>query len=289
MLKAMRFGVHVTTSKGPRGTIDAAVERGCETVQIFSSNPRGWALSRVGPFDDRELADGLRAKDIGPVLLHTPYLVNLAAPDPDVYAKSVASLVHAADRARRLDGFVIVHAGRDSRGDRDDAVDRAAAAVLTALKLCPGAHVLVELTAGGRGAVAARLPEAAELLEAVGDQRAGLCLDTCHAFAAGYDLSTPTGARAFVDEADALGLLPSVRAIHLNDSRDPCGSNRDRHAVPGQGTIGEAGFRALLRDERLREIPCVLELPGDAAAHRAMLDRMRAWAGGEKPRKPRGS
>jgi deoxyribonuclease-4 len=275
----MRFGVQVSVSKGALKAVEFAVERGCETVQIFSSNPRAWALSRADPAGDAELRAAFDAKDIGPVLLHTPYLINIATPDPELYAKSVASLVHAADKARRLDGYVIVHAGRDQSSPREDAVDRAAAAVLTVLKLVPDARLLVELTAGGPGAVAARIAEAAELLDALDDARVGLCLDTCHAHAAGYDLTSPKGATAWLDEADAAFGLGRVPAIHCNDARDPRGSNRDRHWHIGQGEIGEAGFRTLLRDARLQEKTFICETPGGVVEDRENLARARALAG----------
>ncbi len=274
----MRFGVHVSISRGPEKTAGFAVERGCEAVQIFSSNPRGWALSKAGPAEDRMLLDALRAQDIGPILLHTPYLLNIATADEEVFTRSVGSLVHAADRARRLEGYVVVHAGRDRRDDRDRALERAAAAVLTALKLVPDARILIEPTAGGRGAVACRAHDLAELLAAIGHDRVGACLDTCHAHAAGYDLSTAAGATAWLDDVDAQVGLSRVPALHANDSRDPSGSNRDRHWHLGEGTIGEAGFAAILSDPRLKGKAVICETPGDADDDRRNLARARGFA-----------
>lgn len=273
----MRFGVHVPISRGPQKAVEFALERDCEAAQIFSSNPRGWALSKAGPDSDRALHEALTAKDIRPVLLHTPYLVNIAAPDADVYAKSVASLVHAADRGRRLDGYVIVHAGRDAMGPREAAVERSAAALVTALKLVPSARLLVEPTTGGRGVVAARVEQVAELLHAVDDERVGVCPDTCHAHATGYELATAAGATGWLDELERMVGFERIPVLHVNDSRDACGSNRDRHWHIGEGEIGETGMRTVLRDPRLRDLAVVLETPGRLKQDRANLARARSY------------
>lgn len=266
-------------SRGPLKAVEFALERGCEVAQIFSSNPRSWAPSKMSPAEDAELLEALAAKDIGPLLLHTPYLINIATDDDALFARSVANLAAAAERACRLRGAVIVHAGKATGRSREEALDRAAAAVLTALELHPEARILVELTAGGRGAVAARLPEGAELLEAIGDERVGVCLDTCHAHASGYDLTSPSGARAWVDEAcDRIG-ASRIGAIHANDSRDPRGSHRDRHWHLGQGEIGEAGFTTILGDARLAATVVVCETPGGPVEDRDNIARARRYAG----------
>lgn len=280
----MRFGVQVSIARGPQKALEYAVERGCEAVQIFSSNPRGWALSRSSPGADEAMRASFEEHGISPILLHAPYLVNIAAADPDVYARSVSSLVHAADRGRRLDGFVIVHAGRNQRTSRIEGLRRAAAAVLTARKLVPGARILVEPTAGGRGSVASTVDELAELLDVIDDPEVGVCLDTCHAHAAGHALATRAGAKSWLRQLTARIGLERLGAIHVNDSRDPAGSGRDRHWHLGEGTIGAEGFAAILSDRRLASVPGILETPGKLVDDKRNLAKARAFAGLTKSR-----
>lgn len=276
----MRFGAHIAIARGPSKAVAAASERGCDAVQGFSSNPRAWALSRADPVQDGELRAAFEGAGIGPVVLHTPYLLNIASADGDVYTRSVATLVHAADRARRLDGYAVVHAGRDQTGPRDPAVARAAAAVLTCLKLVPDGRVLVEPTSGGKGSVASRLDEIDELLDAIDDERVGLCLDTCHVHVAGHDLSSAALARRFLAEADKRFGLSRVAVLHANDARDACGSARDRHWHLGQGTIGESGLGTILSDRRLAHATVICETPGSAADDRDNIAKARLLAGG---------
>ena len=272
----MRMGAHIFVARGTNHAVRSAVERGCEVVQIFSSSPRAWAIAEPGPGHDERLRDAFAANGISPILLHAPYLVNIAAADPDVYARSVACLVHAAQRGRRVGGPVVVHAGRDRLGPRDASLKRAAAAVLTTLKLVPGARVLIEPTSGGRGSVASTVDETAELLAVVDDERVGVCFDTCHAHVAGHELSTARGAKRFVGLVASRIGVDRVGALHVNDARDPAGSCRDRHWHIGRGTIGDEGFATLLSDRRLRRVPAILETPGDVDDDRRNLAHARA-------------
>lgn len=271
----MRFGVQVSIARGPHKAVQFAVERGCEAVQLFSSNPRGWALSP--PTDDAAIGEAFRDAGIHPIVLHTPYLINIASRDPTVYARSVASLVHAAHRARRMDAFVVVHAGRDRTGPRAETLTRAAAALLTAIKLVPGARLLIEPTAGGRGSVASTVTELAELLEAVTDDRVGVCLDMCHVHVCGHDLSTRPKAKAWLREVGREIGFERVRVLHVNDARDPAGSCRDRHCGLGEGSIGDEGFVAVLSDRRLRGVTAILETPGNADDDKRNLERARSF------------
>lgn len=272
----MRLGAHVFVARGTAHAVRSAVERGCEVVQIFSSSPRAWAIAEPGPGHDERLRDAFAEHGIAPILLHAPYLVNIAANDPDIYARSVACLVHAAQRGRRIGGPVVVHAGRDRNGPRDASLRRAAAAVLTTLKLVPGARVLIEPTSGGRGSVASTVEETAELLAVIDDERVAVCFDTCHMHVAGHDLSTRRSARRWLDLVASRIGLERIGALHVNDARDPAGSGRDRHWHIGDGTIGDEGFAAILSDRRLRHVPAVLETPGDADDDRRNLSHARA-------------
>jgi deoxyribonuclease-4 len=272
----VRFGAQIFVAKGVPAALRAAAERGCETVQIFSSNPRGWALSPAR--DDPLLRAGLAEAGIAPTYLHAPYLVNIAAHDPEVFARSIACLVHAADRARRLDGTVVVHAGRDRFRPREQTLEHAAGALKTVLRLVPTARLLVEPTSGGRGSVASTVQETAELLDAIDDERVGVCFDTCHVHVAGHDLSTRPSVHAWIRAVEQWIGLERVRALHVNDARDPSGSARDRHWHIGEGTIGAEGFSALLSDRRLRHAPRILETPGNLADDVRNLERARTLA-----------
>jgi len=168
--------------------------------------------------------------------------------------------------------------GAGGAGERAAALERAAAAVHLIAGPAEGPPVLLELTAGGAGSVASTIPQAAELLQAVGHDRVGLCLDTCHLFAAGYPLDDPERAVDPLDELRELGLVDRLRLVHANDSRDPRGSRRDRHAHPGEGAIGEAGFRALLSDPALREGTVLVETPGREDEHRRDVAVLRRLA-----------
>lgn len=270
----MRFGVQVSIARGPRACVRAAVERGCEALQIFSANPRAWALGSRYADEDPVLASELESAGITPLVLHAPYLVNPAAADPDVYARSVAAMAHACARAAPLGAMVIVHAGRDRTGPREASLRRAAAALRAAVKLSPGARILVEATAGGRGSVASTIEELEQLLDAVGDERVGVCLDTCHLHAAGERIG-----RALVDKIDRRIGCSRVEVLHANDSRDPCGSGRDRHWHIGQGEIGQAAFRAFLGDRRLRHTAVIVETPGGVDEDRANIAAVKRAAG----------
>lgn len=258
-----RIGAHV--GRGRRGFVTSALEAGCDTIQIFASNPRGWAESAVNARADAELRAGLAAADVAPLFLHAPYLVNVASPDPGVHAKSIRNAAWTMRRAASLGAAgVVVHAGAGGVGStRAEAIERARAAFVAILETSPaGPLLLVELTAGGTNTIASRWPQAAELLDALaGDQRIRLCFDTCHAHAAGYDLSTPDGAAACWEELGGTVGAERLALVHANDSKDPRGSRRDRHEQVGKGAIGDEGFRALLSHPFARRVPWVVETP----------------------------
>lgn len=277
----MRFGAHVSTRGHLPKAIDAALGCGAETFQIWVSNPRAWAAPVITPEAAREFAERREESGLGPVFAHASYLVNLASPNPRFRRSSVdlARRELEAVAAIGADGLV-VHTGAGGIGDREAALARAAASIEAILGEHPRTDLILELTAGGQGAVASTLEQARELLDAAGRHpRLGLCIDTCHLFAAGEPLDSLDGVARTLGKLRGLGLTRRLRLIQANDSKDPRGSRRDRHEHIGKGFIGDDGFRAILAHPALREVPVIVETPGRVDDHARNIRKLRELAG----------
>ncbi|HEX2031199.1 MAG TPA: deoxyribonuclease IV [Actinomycetota bacterium] len=276
----MRVGAHVPTRGSPASAVDYALAAGCEAFQIFGSNPRAWAPPPIRPSDAEAFRRRRTEAGLGPVFVHSSYLVNVASPDEAFRRRSVDLARRELEAAEALEADgIVVHAGSGGPGERAWALERAAASV-EAVVAVDGPDVLLELTAGGAGTVASTIPQAAELLEAVGRHpRVMLCLDTCHLFAAGYPLDDPGAVGPALDELRRHRITRRLRLVHANDARDPRGSRRDRHARPGHGAIGERGLRAVLADPAVRRCAVLVETPGDLEAHRGDVAALRRLAG----------
>jgi deoxyribonuclease-4 len=272
----VRIGAHLRARGGLRTAVDVAREVGAEAVQLFISNPRAWS----GPRADTAEAFGAawRAGGIGPLFVHAPYLVNIASPNPEFVQKSLALCVQSVRACGILEaGGFVVHAGAGGPGEPAPALERSAAVLQATLAETPEeTRLLVELMAGTSGAVASTLEEAGRLFDAVGDERLGLVLDTCHLFATGYALDEPAGVDAMFDELGSRGLSGRLALIHLNDAKFERGSRRDRHEVVGDGSIGLEGFGAILRRPEVRDLSLVVETPASGEARRAELERIRS-------------
>ena len=279
--RARPVGCHVSVAGGLPRALEHAARRGCDALQVFPSNPRGWAVPDPDLAAEAVLADAVHARG-WPLFLHAPYLVNLSAPDARVHERSIENLAFALERGARLgaDG-VIVHTGSARGTDRDAAVARAAAAMSTLLDRVEGIDLVVELTAGSGFMIAGTVEELADLVAACGwHPRVRICLDTCHLFAAGHDLTTAAGVRRLRAGVRRLG-PERVTVVHVNDSRDPLGSHRDRHARVGRGTIGLEPLRRFLAWPELRHAPLILETPGTVGEVTADIALVRALATGK--------
>jgi deoxyribonuclease-4 len=272
----MRLGAHISIAGGLDRVWGRADADRCEAVQIFTQSGRGWAARARDPGAIREFAaEGARRRL--PLLVHDSYLINLASGDPALAARSRAAFLEELERCEALGvGGVVFHPGAHLGDGPEVGLPRVAAAMRAALAATAGYRVrlLVEITAGQGTCLGARFAEIRWILDDVGDDaRTGVCFDTCHAFAAGYDLRGGYERvwRAF-DEA--LGLR-RLRAFHLNDSRCELGSRVDRHAAIGAGVLGDGVFRRLVRDPRFRGVPAVLELPPEMVADGP--SRLRRW------------
>lgn len=274
----MRIGAHVPTRGGLLSAIRAARECGADAIQVFLSNPRAWAPPRIS----RKEADAFRQawgeSGLGPMFVHAPYVVNLASPVPEFLERSIDVIRQAVAAASSVgaNGYV-VHAGSGGPGEPAESFRRTVSA-LRAVPAQGGCDVVVELTAGTAGSVAATFPEAAHLFEAVGDPRLKLCADTCHLFAAGYALDEPEGVAACFEELRASGLGDRLVLIHANDAKYERGARRDRHEHIGQGGIGVEGFFEILHRPEVQELALVVETPGRLEDHARNIATLRRLA-----------
>ncbi len=276
----MRFGAHVSRkSAGVAGAVSETKLRGADAAQIFISNPRGWAPPRYTDEEAAAFREGWAASGLGPLIAHSPYLVNIASPKPDMLAKSRGLAVRQVETCEQLGVDVIVfHSGAGGPGEPGEALERAAATLRIALESSSATTVSVELMAGTAGAVASKLSEAARLLEGVGDERLAITLDTCHLFAAGYALNEAAGVSDFFDELKSLDLTDRVAAVHANDSMYPSGEHRDRHENIGDGHIGIDGWCAILGRPEVSDWTFILETPGDAERQGRDIETLRVLA-----------
>lgn len=260
----MLIGAHVSTGGGLPRAIERAEELRCEAIQIFNQSPRMWRPTRYSEEDFAAFREAMKASSVQVVAIHMIYLINPAARDKEMRRKSLESLTHAL---RVGDGIgalgVVVHPGALKDDTRANARRRAIGLVKEALARSESCPIVYENTAGSPQLLGRDFDETAELIEKTGGpRRLGLCIDSCHLHATGYDVRTPDGMKDLVDEIDAKVGLEQLKLLHVNDSRDARGSNRDRHAPIGKGEIGRKGFRAFLGEPRLQGVPAVLEGPG---------------------------
>jgi len=259
-----RLGVHTSIAGGVHLSLTRARELGCTTMQIFSHNPRQWHVSRMSDEAVRQFKELRELSEIEPVFIHTSYLINLAALRPDILDKSVQLLIREMELADALGAeYVVLHTGSASEDNGDKARRRASDAV----RIVSGyrtwnARLLLENTAGERGDISSKIRDLAEIMNAAGSALvAGICLDTCHAFQAGYDLSSEEGLDEIVREIEREIGLERVRLIHLNDSKMAFNAGVDRHEHIGTGEIGKEGLKRIIHHPSLKDVPLILETP----------------------------
>ncbi|RLB00613.1 MAG: deoxyribonuclease IV, partial [Deltaproteobacteria bacterium] len=246
-----------------------ALERGkalgCDTIQIFTKNARSW---RAKPLKGEEIEEFLKVKEttgIDPVVAHDTYLINLASPKEEVYSKSIEALWEELERASTLRvPYLVMHPGAHLGSGEEEGLYRIARAINLIHQRGPdlGVMILLETTAGQESSLGWNFEQLARVIEMLEEHhRVGICFDTCHAFAAGYDLSSEEGYRRTFEELDEVLGLERLKVIHLNDSKAPCGSRIDRHEHIGRGEIGLEAFERLLNDERFATLPFIIETP----------------------------
>lgn len=272
-----KVGFHVSIAGGISNSVDNALKIGCKAFQIFSRNPRGWDAKQLKVEDVQnfqiKLADSkIQRKS---VFVHMPYLPNLSAPDSKLYKKSVDVLTDEIQRCSILDiPYLILHLGSSLGKGSDNGISQL-------IKACNFAFdkyykssekqrgnkpvtILLENSAGQKNSIGAKFEEIRAILDRLNcAEKFGICLDTCHAFAAGYDLRTEYGVNTTIDQLQKIIGLKELKVIHLNDSKDKINSKRDRHEHIGLGEIGEKGFKALFNHTAIRKLPLIMETPND--------------------------
>ena len=276
------LGAHVEARHGLHNAFANAAAMGAEAIQVHPTPPGFWGSPKLDP---ERIATFRQAADVAgnpPFYFHAVYLINLAGSDPTMRARSESTLAGYLKAADELGiSGVIFHTGSHKGAGFDSTLPQIRDHLLRVLERADPRHarLLIENNAGLGGCVGARFEEVRAMLDAVGDERVGVCFDTCHAFASGYDLRDSESARRTIDELDGVIGLERVDAIHTNDSQTGLGSQRDRHANIGAGAIGEEGFRALLHDPRLGAKPFILEVPGSGEGpDQANLDLLKRLA-----------
>ncbi|MFA9517915.1 deoxyribonuclease IV [Halopenitus sp. H-Gu1] len=258
-----RIGAHVSIADGFAAAVEREAELGGNCGQVFVGSPRGWAVSEVDEGDADAFRDAASEFDVSPWIVHGTYLINLATPKDDLATKSIECVQAELEATATLDiPYYVFHPGAHTGAGSETGIANVAER-LSELDIPDGVMILLENTAGKGTTVGKRLPDLNEMVEssAYDYDDLGICLDTCHLFAAGYDFGDEAVMDDLVTEIDATVGLENVHYLHLNDSRHPLGSEKDEHEHIGEGAIGEAGFRRFITHDALRDKPMVLETP----------------------------
>ena len=260
----MLIGAHVSTAGGLANAIERGEARGCESIQIFNQSPRMWRPTKYGEEDFIAFREAMESSSVDAVVIHAVYLINCASKDADLRKKSLASLTNALRIGDAIGAAgVVLHPGAQKGEPLGPSIKRAAKMIAAALKDSDSCPLLLEQTAGHKGLLARDFDQIAALIDgADGDKRLGLCLDSCHLFVQGFDITDAAHLSAVVDEADEKVGLERLRCLHVNDAAAPLGSCRDRHANIGKGEMGKKGLAAFLSEPRFEGLPATLETPG---------------------------
>jgi deoxyribonuclease-4 len=258
------LGLHVSPAGGLPKAVERGVERGCESIQIFTQSPRRWAPTNHSEESIAEFREALTASPIQSVVIHALYLSNAATPDPELREKSLTAITHSLRVGDAIGAAgVVLHPGSAKDGHVGEAIERCGDVFREALAESESCPLLLEDTAGAGGTLGRSFEELAALLEVSGGhERIGFCLDSCHLLASGYDVRSADALDGVLADADAQFGLDRLRCIHVNDSQTPLGSNRDRHAPLGTGEIGEEGIAAVVSEPRFAGLPVIFEGPG---------------------------
>ena len=283
----MLIGAHVSTAGGLLKALERATDTRSEAIQIFNQSPRMWRPTKYTAEDLAAFREALAGSRVRSVAIHMIYLINPATRDSELRRKSLESLTHALRVGEGIGALgVVVHPGALKQDTRTNARKRAVKLIREALARTESCPVIYENTAGSPQLLGRDFDETAELIEQTGGssssgkRRLGLCIDSCHLHATGYDVRTPEGVAAIAGEIESKVGLDQLDCLHLNDSRDARGSNRDRHIGIGKGEIGRKGFRAFLGEPRFQGLPAILEGPGvdgGATARKDVQLTRRLW------------
>jgi deoxyribonuclease-4 len=260
----MLIGAHVSPAGGPARAVERGVERGCDAIQIFNQNPRAWKPTVYSDAQVSEFRDAMASSRVGALLIHAVYLLNPASDEKQFRDKTRASLIASLRAGDALGAHaVVLHPGSAKTGRVGPAIKRAGKLIAQALGESDHCALHLENTAGAGGTLGRSFRELSGLIDAAGgSERLGLCLDSCHLLASGFDIRTEEGLSSLLDDCVALVGIERLGSLHLNDSQAPLGSNRDRHADVGEGELGRRGCAVFLSEPRFEGLPLVLETPG---------------------------
>jgi len=262
----MLIGAHVSPAGGPVRAVERGIERGARAIQIFNQNPRAWKPREYTADEIAAYHAAVAVSDVDALLIHAVYLLNCASEDAEIRASTLRSLT-ASLRAGDLlaADAVVLHAGSAKTGDVDEAIARAGEVIAEALAESESCALHLEDTAGSGGTLGRSFAELAALIGAAGgDERLGICLDSCHLLASGYEIRSEEALAAVLDDCAEIVGLERLGSLHLNDSATPLHSNVDRHAMIGQGELGEDGCAVFLSEPRFDGLPLVLETKATA-------------------------
>ena len=262
----LKLGVHVSISGSIDMAVDRAVERNCTTFQIFTRNPRGWKLKQLSNDEAKTFVDKLNASGIDPAVAHMPYLPNLASPKKNIYAMSLKTLIAELDRCGRLEiPYLVTHLGSHLGRGMEVGFERIINACNVSLsKVKNNVMLLLENTAGTKNSMGSSFEDIQHIVDRISErERVGVCFDTCHGFAAGYDLRNTEAVQKTLESFDKILGIRLLKAIHINDSKGKLSSHIDRHEHIGMGFIGNEGFKAILHHQSLKDLPFILETPID--------------------------
>ena len=259
------MGVHTSIAGGVSRSIERAAQLGCNTIQIFSHSPRQWKKTRIPAAEVNQFAELRQKYKIRPVFVHASYLINLASLSSVVVKKSIDLLSYEMANADLIGAeYVVLHTGSASGEDEKRAREKAAKALQRSINEKGKASIILENTAGQRGDITSSIHALADIMDICNSDRiAGICIDTCHAFASGYNIAAREGLNTLVNEIKKYIGIDKLKLIHLNDSKKPLESGVDRHEHIGRGSIGIEGFRNILSDRRIKNVPIILETPKD--------------------------
>ncbi|MGH2918901.1 MAG: deoxyribonuclease IV [Solirubrobacteraceae bacterium] len=262
----MLIGAHVSPAGGPAKAVERGIERGANAIQIFNQNPRAWKPREYTADEIAAYHAAIAASDVDALLIHAVYLLNCASEDPEIRANTLRSLTASLRAGDLLAAHaVVLHAGSAKTGDVDAAIARAGEVIAEALAESEGCALHLENTAGAGGTLGRSFSELAKLIEVGGgDERLGVCLDSCHLLASGFEIRTEEALGEVLDDCVEHVGLERLGSLHLNDSQTPLGSNVDRHATVGAGELGDDGCAVFLSEPRFDGLPLVLETKATA-------------------------
>ena len=260
----MLIGAHVSTAGGLVKAHGRGVEIGADAIQVFNQSPRMWKPTRWKDDDVAAFRELMAGGPIGSIVIHAVYLINCASKDPEIRAKSLTSLTHSLRMGDAIGATgVVLHPGSTVGEPHAEALERVGEMLSEALAESESCPLLLEDTAGAGNTLGRSFEELARLIELAGDhERLGLCLDSCHLLASGFDVRTAEGIEKVMDDCVSIVGVDRLRCLHVNDSQTPLGSNRDRHAPLGEGELGREGCAAFLSEPRFEGLPTIFEGPG---------------------------